>query len=183
VAADGSEGFVVVETPLQHIRIALAGGVVSELELENFRVYGSKQRVELVPEVYATEPGRGGLAMTVRAGGDDWDLARGAFHGATEVASGAPLVLGPGSGPRTFDLRCEATGGGALVKSITIDPDPLRLRGRGTARARAGVAESRRLHDRLAGRRAAHRSEPQGRRSTFQGGGRGRPTARPQAPR
>jgi hypothetical protein len=73
--------------------------------------------------IYATEPGRGGLAMTVRAGGNDWDLARARFTAPPEVASGAPLVLEPGSGPRTFDLRCEATGGGALVKSITIEPD------------------------------------------------------------
>jgi hypothetical protein len=115
----------VVETPLQTIRIARAGGIIRALELQKFEMTGTGTHapVDLVPSLYAGA-GRHALGLVLRGGGAEWDLSRARF----DAAPGAfdpdgRLVLEAGSGPRTFELRCAAAGGGAVVERYTIDPD------------------------------------------------------------
>lgn len=122
-AASADAGELLIETPLQTIRIARAGGVIRELQLRKFEMTGTDAPVDLVPSLHAGAD-RHALGLVLRGGGTEWDLSQARF----DVAPGAfdpdgRLVLEAGSGPRSFELRCEAAGGGAVVERYTIDPD------------------------------------------------------------
>jgi YidC/Oxa1 family membrane protein insertase len=123
VAATGGEGDLVIETPLQRLRIARRGGVVRGLELLRFDVSSAKRPVDLVPTTYA-DPEHNGLGLMLRGGGNEWNLDAARFDPSPgDFDADGKLRLETGGGARTIVLRCPAQGGGALLKRFTVDPD------------------------------------------------------------
>jgi YidC/Oxa1 family membrane protein insertase len=119
-AATGGEGDIVVETPLQRVRISLAGAVIEGVELREFEM-ASGGPVDLVPQQFAAQPGQYGLGLTVRAPGVTWDLSRARFE--PQPAVPGTITLAAGAAPYTLALRSAAAGGGAIVKRFTFQPD------------------------------------------------------------
>jgi YidC/Oxa1 family membrane protein insertase len=122
-AAGDSAAEFVVETPLQRVVISGAGATVRSLELPEFKVYGSGAHVNLIPPTAAATPGRHALGLALRGPGAGWDLAGARFVPEAGAFTERTLKLAAGSGPRTVTFRCDAAGGGALLKRFTFDPD------------------------------------------------------------
>jgi YidC/Oxa1 family membrane protein insertase len=115
------EGDLVVETPLQRLRIARAGGVLRQIVLSRYEITSSKTPVDLTRSAV---PGGHALGIVLRGGGTSWDLSSARFEPQPGAfGTDGVLSLAAGSGARSFELRCAATGGGALVERFTIDPD------------------------------------------------------------
>jgi YidC/Oxa1 family membrane protein insertase len=119
-AADAAD--LVIETPLQRIVLARAGGVVRSLQLQGFEVYDNGP-VDLVP-VGFREAGVGGLALRLRTPAGDLGLDAAAFEPEPGVfGADGVLRLDAGADARTVTLRATANGGGAIVKRYTFHPD------------------------------------------------------------
>ncbi len=123
-AAGASARVVVIETPLERVAISTSGATIQALDLLHFGVYGSGARVNLIPPAAATVPGRHALGVMLRGSGGAWDLSSAKFE-PEPGAFGADgrRTLAAGSGPFSVTFRCPASGGGALLKRFTFDPD------------------------------------------------------------
>lgn len=120
--ATAADGEWVVETPLQHIRIARAGAVLREIALQHYKVYDDGP-VNLAPAPAAGHEERValGLRLITPQGESRVDQAR--FElAAGDVDAQGVLHVATGSAPQTLVLRAEAQGGGAVVKTFTFDP-------------------------------------------------------------
>ena len=122
--ATGGEGDLVIETPLERIRIARAGAVLDEITLLKFRMAGDTTRVNLVPPHFAAEPAAKSLGLVLRTPRGDWDLSRARFDPMEGdwKAEGGTLRLAADAPPCTLRLRTLTADGGAVVKRFVFDP-------------------------------------------------------------
>jgi YidC/Oxa1 family membrane protein insertase len=125
-------GSLVIETPLQRLRISRAGAQLHELSLFQFKVAGKDSLVNLVPERFAEQSKDRSLGLTLHTPEGDLDLSRVRFDpvpgDVADAVAGADssvrlVRLAHASGSRTFRLRAQAEGGGAILKSFVVDPD------------------------------------------------------------
>lgn len=119
-AADARE--IQIETPLQRLRISLAGAVLTEVSLMQ-HLLANDQPVDLLARP-AVDRGAGsalGLLLYTRDG--EIDVRQAQFTLLEALTAGGPVVVDAATGPRTLTFRAQAQGGGAVLKRFTIAPD------------------------------------------------------------
>ena len=120
-ATDARE--IQIETPLQRMRISLAGAVLTEVSLTQ-HLLANDQPVDLLarPAVDRDAGTALGLLLYTRDGEIDSRQAQFALLEAIPDAGGR-VVIDASTGPRTLTFRAQAQGGGAVLKRFTISPD------------------------------------------------------------
>ena len=111
---------LVIETPLQRIRISPVGAIVREITLLRYKVADSDSLVNLVrSEAVAEESRCLGLRLQASSG-HAIDLSGTLFE---VTGSHSSIRLETGAGPYSVELRAAAGNGGAIIKRFTVDPD------------------------------------------------------------
>ena len=120
VPATAPSADIVIETPLQRIRVSPVGALVREITLVGYERAESDSLVNLVRNETGAEESRCLGVVFQPRGGAPIDLSRSHFE---VVGARSPIRLEAGSGPYALELRAAAAGGGLFIKRFTFDPD------------------------------------------------------------
>src|SRR5262249_37584470 len=110
--ATGNEPDIVIETPLQRLRIARAGALVREITLPKFGLY-SGGLVDLVPAGARGDIDRVSLGLSLKTPQGDVGLDGARFDPVEAVPDNGSIQLAAGGGAPMITMRCPAPSRGA----------------------------------------------------------------------